>query len=254
MLVTGPTLGASPAHAADPASVTFTGGSVLGVLACKSQPSIGRISLPAQSKVTFVNRLGAPATLRVDGKAVASVAANQAVPVVFHYGPVSVSMAYECEIGVAKQFESVTVDVAAAAPAARGATTPAAPSRSTAPVAPSRRTDAAGVPRAGQPSVAAQPGAEQGSVPPEVPDGLPTDPSAAAAPDAGALPPGAPGASAAAGNDGAVDVGSPELASGEPYHRVSGLLALVATVCTIGVTIAAIRAMLSSRMRRARFA
>ena len=75
-------------------TVEFSGGSVLNMLVCKSQPSTGRLSVPAESRVSFVNRLGQNATLRMGGRTVTSVGANQAVPVVFHHGPVEVSMTW----------------------------------------------------------------------------------------------------------------------------------------------------------------
>ena len=78
------------------------------------------MTVPAESKVTFVNRLGQNATLRIGGKTVTSVGANQAVPVVFHHGPVEVSMTISCSAGVVEEFRPVTVGVtpkpAAAAP------------------------------------------------------------------------------------------------------------------------------------------
>src|SRR2546423_8537361 len=99
LLAVGPILLAGPAYA-DGQSVEFSGGSVAGMLVCRSQPSTSRVSVAAESRVMFVNRLGQAATLRVDGQNVTTVGANQAVPVVFHYGPVAVSMAVACSVGV----------------------------------------------------------------------------------------------------------------------------------------------------------
>src|SRR3954470_24089805 len=105
----GPALAAAPAAAAGP-SVEFSGGSVLNVLVCRSQPSTRRLTVPAETRVTFINRLGQPATLHVGGSS-STIGANQAVPVVFHYGPVNVSMSMSCSVGVAEDFGAVTVAV-----------------------------------------------------------------------------------------------------------------------------------------------
>src|SRR5204863_4097205 len=86
MLAVGPALVAGPAFADTP-TVAFSGGSVVGMLVCRSQPSAGQVTVAPESRVLFVNRLGQPATLRVGAQVVAKVGANQAVPVVFHYGP-----------------------------------------------------------------------------------------------------------------------------------------------------------------------
>ena len=110
LLAVGPALVAGPAFADTP-TVAFSGGSVVGMLVCRSQPSAGQVTIAPESRVLFVNRLGQPATLRVGAQVVAKVGANQAVPVVFHYGPVPVSMAVPCSVGVVEQFESVTVAV-----------------------------------------------------------------------------------------------------------------------------------------------
>src|ERR1044071_4353410 len=78
------TVGAGPVSAAPATpSVEFSGGSVLSLLVCKSEPSTGNVSVPAESRVNFVNRLGQNASLKVDGKPVATVPPNQQVPVVF---------------------------------------------------------------------------------------------------------------------------------------------------------------------------
>src|SRR5687767_13715167 len=79
-------------------TVEFAGGSVLSLLVCTSEPSVTRVSVPAESRVTCVNRLGQPGTLMIDGQAAKKVGPNQADPVVFHHGPVSVGMTIECSV------------------------------------------------------------------------------------------------------------------------------------------------------------
>jgi hypothetical protein len=241
----GPALmaGVASAAPAGPPTVEFSGGSVLNMLVCKSQPSTGRVTVPAESRVSFVNRLGQNATLRMGGKTVTSVGANQAVPVVFHHGPVEVSMTISCSAGVVEEFRSVTVGVtpkpAAAAPAA--ATPTATPGRtsggSTATRGSGNRTSAAATPTA----ETIAPSADSWAASPAV-----SDPGVAV---------GEPGNGEGGGiAPGAADVGDVVAASGEPVHGPSGLLAMIAAVLTVGVGVAAVRAVLARRTSGASFA
>ncbi len=257
----GSTVGAAPAYATAGQTVNFTGGSVLNVLVCKSEPSPTRLTVPAESRVMFVNRLGQTATLRVDGQAVSNVGANQAVPVVFHYGPVSVSMTFSCGASVAEKFSAATVAVQApprpAAPnvpntrpavgAANGAATAIrnAPGMSRASAVGGRQAASSGQSAPG--TTEASPTA--GLVDPGAVDLPSADPSAFAVdPITGETATGA----AAAGTAVAVEPLVP--ASGAPQDGASGLLALLAAVCAVGVTIAATRAIISRRTIQARLA
>jgi hypothetical protein len=244
----GPALIGGAAGAAPEAApaVEFSGGSVLNMLVCKSQPSTGRLTVPAESKVTFVNRLGQNASLRVGGKTVTSVGANQAVPVVFHQGPVEVSMTISCSAGVVEEFRAVTVGVtprpAAAPPAAVPTTAPT--NRAPAPTG-TARGGANGYNRSASPTPTATDVASPAADPW-------ASASGAAAPgvsvpdqgtgEGGGLPPGA------------TDVGDVVAAAGEPVHGPSGLLAMIAAVLTVGVGVAAVRAVLARRTGVARFA
>ena len=235
LLAAAPALAASPAYA-DGQSVEFTGGSVLSMLVCKSQPSVPRLTVSAEARVLFVNRLGQSATLRVGAQAVATVPANQAVPVMFHYGPVPVSMGLNCNVGVVEQFQSVVVNVVQPAGSASGGGTGSGATGTR------RQAGAAGAER----STATHPAddAAAGAV----------DPQVAASGDAAAGAAGAPPDQAAASGTGAVVVEPLVAASGTPRVRASGMLALLATVCAIGVTVAAIRAIIAQRTTRTRFA
>lgn len=247
-------LGAGPALIAGAASaepeaapaVEFSGGSVLNMLVCKSQPSTGRLTVQAESKVTFVNRLGQNATLRVGGKTVTSVGANQAVPVVFHQGPVDVSMTISCSAGVVEEFRAVTVGVtprpAAVPPAAAPTTAPA--NRAPAPTG-TARGGANGYNRSASPTPAAT-GASPAA-----------DPWASASADAAAPGVSEPDQGTGEGGGlppGATDVGDVVAAAGEPVHGPSGLLAMIAAVLTVGVGVAAVRAIMARRLGGARFA
>lgn len=250
-LVAGAALVAGTAHAAPEAApaVEFSGGSVLNMLVCKSQPSTTRLIVPAESRVTFVNRLGQNATLRVGGKTVTSVGANQAVPVVFHHGPVDVSMTISCSAGVVEEFRAVTVGVtpkpAAAPPVAAPTTAPA--NRAPAPTG-TARNGSNGYNRSATPAPTATGTTE--ATPPADPwasAGTDASPSGVAVADQGAggggdLPPGA------------TDIGDVVQAAGEPVHGPSGLLAMIAAVLTVGVGVAAVRAILARRPGAARFA
>src|SRR5689334_4985965 len=247
----GPALVAGAAYAEPEATpaVEFSGGSVLNMLVCKSQPSTSRLSVPAESRITFVNRLGQNATLRVGGKTVTSVGANQAVPVVFHQGPVEVSMTISCSAGVVEEFRPVTIGVtpkpAAAPPAA--APTPPPANRAPSPTATSTRGNGSGYNnRSATPAPTASSAATAAA-----------DPWASAATDAS--PSGVPAVDTGTGGGddlppGATDIGDVVQAAGEPVHGPSGLLAMIAAVLTVGVGVAAVRAILARRPGAARFA
>jgi hypothetical protein len=246
----GPALIAGAASAAPEAApaVEFSGGSVLNMLVCKSQPSTGRLTVPAESKVTFVNRLGQNATLRVGGKTVTSVGANQAVPVVFRQGPVDVSMTISCSAGVVEEFRAVTVGVtprpAAVPPAAAPTTAPA--NRAPAPTGTARGAN--GYNRSASPAPTAT----------DPTGASPTaDPWASASADAAAAGVSGPDQGTGEGGGlppGATDVGDVVAAAGEPVHGPSGLLAMIAAVLTVGVGVAAVRAIMARRLGGARLA
>nr|BFE64344.1 hypothetical protein GCM10020063_088700 [Dactylosporangium thailandense] len=261
------TVGASPVSAA-PAepTVEFSGGSVLSLLVCKSQPNTGDLSVPADTRVNFVNRLGQNASLKVDGQSVATVQPNQQVPVLFKKGPVEVAMTFDCGVGVVQQFKPVSVGVTAppAAPAAtgqpaQGSTAKAAPGATKTSPANGPAGAAAGAANGvinnrtgGAAHATKTPAAQDGSAAAadefgtEPADPSLLDPSAAAAPAIGADP--------SAPVDDRVTVEEPVAASGPASNGPAGLLALVATVCVVGVGIAAIRAIIAQRASRASFA
>jgi hypothetical protein len=255
-------VGASPAYAAPSGgpTVEFSGGSMLNLLVCKSSPSSSKVNVPSESRVTFVNRLGQKATLKVDGKAVSEVGANQAVPVLFHYGPAQVSMTFNCGVGVVEEFKPVGVSVAKPAAAA-----PAAPKANSGATAAPKHTTAA--PTAGNTTRSGGTGAATGSrdsanttgaAPASAAAGTtvegtePIDPSLLP-PDSSAAP-FAMGDVPAAPGDNQLDVEAAVPASGTPTNGPAGLLALIAAVCAVGVGIAAVRAVLAQRANRATFA
>jgi hypothetical protein len=198
----------------------------------------------------FVNRLGQAATLQVDGKAVANVRSNQAVPVVFHYGPVNVAMTFACGVGVVEEFESVAVTVTAPPPAepsgsagvAGGGYPPASAPSVPASAGAARPSQAAGAAGTGEGS--------QTTTGTDGSGGEQVDPTLADVT-------GSAGPSVTAPNETRnrdvpppVLVEAPIPASGTPHEGPAGLLALVATVCVVGVGMAAIRAIIAQRATR----
>jgi hypothetical protein len=251
------TVGASPVHAAPSTpTVEFSGGSVLSLLVCKSEPSTGSVSVPAESRVNFVNRLGQGATLKVDGKAVSAVQPNQAVPVVFKRGPVDVAMTFSCGVGVVEQFKPVSVGVTAppAAPAAGQGGQAGQPASTTGP---------AGAAAAAANQAIASPNGRSTRKPSTTAsgstgeaDGTGTEPvdQSLFGPDPTASPAAGANVNANTSTDERVFVEEPVAASGPATNAPTGLLALVATVCVVGVGIAAIRAIIAQRSSRASFA
>ena len=256
------TVGASPVSAAGTPTVEFSGGSVLSLLVCKSQPSAPDVSVPADSRVNFVNRLGQNAFLKVDGQSVATVQPNQQVPVVFKKGPVEVAMTFDCGVGVVQQFKPVSVGVTAS-PAG------AAPTRGAVNGTPGVNKTGAAAGPAGAAAGAANNamGDHASSRSSKSPHGQAgQDGTVAASDPTGDLglegDPSLLDPSAAAGSvldpstpvDDRVTVEQPVAASGPARNGPAGLLALVATVCAVGVGIAAIRAIIAQRASRASFA
>jgi hypothetical protein len=270
-LVAGPALAGAPAYAKDGhkdgpkdgqkdgqgkgypigQTVSFTGGSVLSVLVCRSEPSEDRLTIPAESRVMFVNRLGQNATLRVNGQALVQVGPNQAAPVVFHYGPVSVSMSFSCGAGVLEQFSSVSVSVTGAGPQAphRSPTPPPTVPPTTVPAA-GATPSAPAKARSGRSGHAALSPAQPSpglSVTAATRSPAPAQSAAAVHVSTGAAT-----GSGKPGNPVAVE--PIVLASDAPRENVSVLLALIAAVCAVGVTIAVTRVIISKRTIRTRCA
>jgi hypothetical protein len=248
----GPVLGAPAAYAkdggagasqetdGDARTVKFTGGSLLNVLLCRTEPSRNRLTVPVNSRVVFVNRIGQPATLHVNGRALVQLAPDQAAPLVFRQGPVSVSMTFPCGAGVMEQFSSMSVTVVTADRPEAGVSPPAHPQPAT--------SAATGVSR-GVPVMARPSGSDRAALVPAQPRAS-ASAAAAAAPatdrPAAATATVAPGASAGSGGD-AVAVGPLVRVSGTPRDNPSGPLALLGAVCAVAVTIAVIRSIITKR-------
>jgi hypothetical protein len=258
----GPVLGAPAAYAEDgePASgrdaggdvqtVRFTGGSLLNMLLCRSEPSKSRLTIPVNSRVVFVNRLGQPATLHVNGQALVRLAPDQAAPLVFRHGTVSVAMTFPCGAGVMEQFSSMSVTVVATGQPEPTVTVTPQPTQSVA-------TQVSG----GVPVKARAGGAGRAGLAPAGPSAravftATATATGAASPTAGRPAPASatalPSAPAVTDRNDGDEVAVEPLVpvSGTPRDSTSGPLALLGAVCAVVVTIAAIRSIISKRTTR----
>ncbi|GAA1635951.1 hypothetical protein ACFQY4_45620 [Catellatospora bangladeshensis] len=249
-----PLLGAHPATAAEPEAapgVSFSGGG-LGLLLCGSKPATAKITVAAEAKVRLTNGLGQGATLQIDGKDSAAVPDGETVEVQFHRGPVKVAMVPECLLNLNPTFEPLTVEVvnkATAAPSrpTGGQSPSATPSRkpSTKP-SPKVPSQAGQSPQAGQGS-GQETSSTNGQLPEEPEETLFPTPS-----DEGEEPAVEPSAAVVLGPD--EQKMDPAASTSSPDKGPIGLLAIIATVCVVGVSAGAIRAIIAQRATRPEFA
>jgi hypothetical protein len=272
-----PMLWISPAAAAAADHRVTFGGGGLGVLSCESRPDVTELLVASESTVGFTNQLGQPATLRIDGADRSRVARGATVEVRFHRGPVSVQLVPDCVLNLSESFGSVTVRVSQPSPdpvPPGGSPTPSGSSSTSAssgdPDAPTQRS--ATGPGAGTTDQA--PSGSTGALPPGWP-AAGTPPSTSERPsvatDPGAVDPddwravsGAdgvdPGVDLPAGDGPATVLDGDRRAEPMAYAAARsrsgsfGLLALIATVCVVGVTVGAIRAIAAQRATRTSWA
>ncbi len=230
-------LAAQPAAAQQGgAQVTFNGGG-LGLLLCGSKPDVTTINVGAESKVRLTNGLGFDATLTIDGSASTNVADGETVEVQFHRGPVSIGMEPDCALNLNRDFQQLTVEVNAANPAP-------VPSRTTSP--PSLQKPHT---KPSPPSVA-PPGGVPG---PPLPTMDPLFPEMSALPEAslGFGPFTSPATVVSSKSSASARLAAD---TGPVDKGPIGLLAIIATVCVVGVSAGAIRAIITQRATRAEFA
>jgi hypothetical protein len=221
--------------------VEFNGGG-LGLLLCGSRPDRASVTVKSESKVVFVNNIGQGATLQIDGENGGPIADGQAVEVQFHRGPVAIAMVPDCllNLGGNGSYEPVTVNV----------------NRST---APSSGGSSGGSKTAVKPRTTPKPKPS----PSVSADALPTDDPSVAADDTQLFPldPEATDPAAVAGESAAPGLGDATMTTtGGSFPDTPtdkgpiGLLAIIATVCVVGVSVGAIRAIVGQRASRAEFA
>jgi len=212
------------------ALVTFNGSCGLLGVGASSRPSTGSVTVWSGGTVTFVNHLGQSAHLMINGADRGVVPRDNQVGVLFRGGRVSVTMLPGCLLGGGGDVGSVTVTVVPAPDA----------------VSPSVEGSAAGRP---SPSPSRSPDAHAASASPSASAAASVDPSSAAGvvPSTEALAGTGP---SAAPNVDAVSVGA--VTQGPPgQRRPSGLLVVLAGICVIGASIAAIRVIIAQRAIRA---
>ncbi len=226
-LISAPLWGAAAAVATTP-TVTFTGTPLLnlGAVSCPSNPSVGTLTVAAGSTVDFANRLGKPATLWA-GDSHKHLKDGEMVPVTFTSGPASIvlQMLPDCSLDLGTH-QQMTVAV----------TAPPTPDHSKGshkltPSAGASNDSGSGVTGSGTDGT----------------DG--TDQTGAPAPGStGNDDPFAP--ATVTDTAGTVTLGDP-IGANSTTNGASGLLTLIATVCVVGVSAAAIRAIIAQRATRA---
>ncbi|MPZ28643.1 MAG: hypothetical protein GEV12_20135 [Micromonosporaceae bacterium] len=269
LLVAGPTASAESAG-----TVTFSGGcGLLGSgLGSRSSPDTEQVSLPAGSELRFANQLGQAATLRLDGEEAADIPDGGSADVVFHQGPVMATMQIDCLLGESAGAVTVAVadppqaqpeppsgsgGTAAPSPGGEGPSGSDAPSGSGAsPAEPGSAADQPsgawwpGTPAA--PGDADRPTREAPADPPSGPaDGLSPRWGLATEPAHGSGSPGDPANVAPPPAGEFADDELTRTSGSVPGDGPVGLLALVASVCVVGVASGAVRALISQRASRA---
>ncbi|NUT21859.1 MAG: hypothetical protein HOV77_22010 [Hamadaea sp.] len=239
-MLLGVPLAAQPALAETEAGtqVEFNGGG-LGLLLCGSKPDRAAVTIKSEQKVVFVNNLGQGATLQIDGENGGPISDGQAVEVQFHKGPVAIAMVPDCllNLGGNGSYEPVTVNVNATSSPSSGDSTGA-------PRVVKTRTPKPKPSATPAPSASAS--AEEGPLFPMDPD-----PSSSVAAGGDSLEPGS--TVVTPGGESVIDVSA--VSSDTPKDKGPiGLLAIIATVCVVGVTVGAIRAIVSQRATRTEFA
>ncbi|MBV1852198.1 hypothetical protein [Catellatospora tritici] len=257
-----PLLLASPSAAAEPEAapnVDFTGGG-LGLLLCGSKPATAKITVAAESRVKLTNGLGQNATLQIDGKDSAAVSDGETIEVQFHRGPVKVAMVPECLLNLNPSFEPLTVEVASRTTQPGTGTTTgtgstANPSRSSGSTGsspsskPTRKRDTHSGSGSGSSSSNPAPTGDETELP-DPPQGLFNPDDEQKSDDAEPSPEASP--AVVVGDDHRLDDAK---AAGFPVDNGPiGLLAIIATVCVVGVSAGAIRAIIAQRATRTEFA
>jgi hypothetical protein len=241
--------------------VTFSGGGLLG-LSCAAEPSTASVTIRAETTLRVVNRTGHRATLLLDGSARGEVAKGGAAEVLFHRGPVRLALKPHCVLAEQKTVRVQVVtppppaDEPATGPARPGITTGDRPSGGAA----TGGSATAGGSTAGRGSGgdgAAQPGRQPAGAREE-------DPALIPGADAAAEDPDLTGAGTSVGEsppqvnvaDPGADLAAEPIGSMAPISEDGpiGLLAIIAIVCVLGVSVGAMRAILSQRASRASLA
>lgn len=215
--------------------VVFSGDRGLLGVSCAANPSTSSVTIPAETTLRVVNKTGYRAKLMLDGAAQGEIADGAAVPVVFHRGPVTLGLKPSCMLS---DESAVRVEVVPAP----GAKPPGSKPR---PGSPARPANGGGDQREEQPE------AEPTAAPSPSPAVTETPEPAMASEDGGDS-----GEAVATVDDtsgtGDQGVAAEALSSVQPVRKSGpiGLLALIASVCVVGVSAGAIRAIIAQRATR----
>jgi len=244
LFAAAPLLAAAAAQAAptpDPTpaesgkEIVFSGDRGLLGVSCAANPSMSSVTIPAETTLRVVNQTGYRAKLLLDGAAQGEIADGAAAPVVFHRGPVTLGLKPSCMLS---DESAVRVEVV-----------------------PASHPKSPGKPRTGSPNQPAngdhqnaeeeEPEAEPSASPTPSPEVTDSPEPAMASEDSGNS--GEPLATvddtSGTGQEG---VAAEALSSVQPVRNSgpTGLLALIAAVCVVGVSAGAIRAIIAQRATR----
>lgn len=214
--------------------VVFSGDRGLLGVSCAANPSTSSVTIPAETTLRVVNKTGYRAKLILDGAAQGEIANGAAAPVVFHRGPVTLGLKPSCMLSDESAVRVEVVPVSHPKPPGSKPRpgTPAQPAdgrdqREEEPEAtPSAvATPSPAVTETPEPAMAAEDGGDSGEAVATVEDTLGT------------------------GDQG---VAAEALSSVQPVRESgpTGLLALIASVCVVGVSAGAIRAIIAQRATR----
>jgi hypothetical protein len=256
-LISAP-LWACAAAAAATSTVTFTGAPLLnlGAVSCPSKPNVSRLTVAAGTQVNFANRLGKPATLWA-GDSHKHLQDGEMVPVTFTSGPATIvlQMLPDCSLDLGTHGQmTVVVDAPAQAGQPIGGTLGGG-GEVTPPVEPTGPGDHGTTsPESPKPGHSKSPKPvpdESGSTGPGAVTNTGDDGTSGGTDATGSTGDDNPFATPSVTDvAGTVRLGDPVGASAAP-GGASGLLTLIATVCVVGVSAAAIRAIIAQRATRA---
>lgn len=240
-----PTVYADPIPENGP-TVRFDGGCLLGLgAASSSEPDQGAVSVPAGGVVTIVNEMNADGYVDMGSERV-TVPEGGSRGFRVNSGPQELKLVPQCTVGgLLPNHKPVRITVTAAVPAPPQQNKPNPPAERGKPADPAKPETSA--PADEQPGAPANDPKARDGVPPGGDDTVP--PADAPQPDATdetqeAAPP------ATDGDDSRNAEAVQPLDSKPASNQSSSLLALIATVCLVGVAAAAIRAIVANRSLR----
>lgn len=240
---------ASAAETADANTMSFSGGcGLIGLLAPTSKPDPKTLEVAEGTEMSFVNKLGSKAILHI-GATTVDIDSGATKKITLEDKSVEVAMIPKCvlEHGIFENMQKATITVKGNPDTPDPVDPAATPSNTSKPGATTKPSKTAtATPDSGsRPTLDPKRPAAEGAVPPDAGGNAPaagSTPAPAGAPGGG----GAPGA----GANGAPGTGAfaVEPVGGDVTNSGStGLLALIATVCLVGVGAAAVRTVASQR-------